>query len=108
MIHHKKSTPYYPIYNKLVDSSNKIMCNVLTKTYEVGRKYWAKKLHVMLWALKSTYNISVGQTPFQLVYSQQEILPIEFQVPSIQVSIQEKWNDKQYLKERKTKLNDFE
>jgi transposase InsO family protein len=43
------STAYYPQGNGLVESSNKIMVNILKKTLQENKKSWHNKLIFSLW-----------------------------------------------------------
>jgi hypothetical protein len=44
---------------------------------------WDTKLFDVLWAYWTAYKVTVGQTPFQLVYDQEAILLIELESPSL-------------------------
>ena len=66
-IKHRKSTPYHPQANGQVESTNKTLEGIITKTVEMNRKNWDEKLKDELWAYKITwkkhyriYTISVG------------------------------------------------
>lgn len=50
MIIQWKITPYYPKCNGQAEINNKVMCNILTNIYEVGKTNWQDKLNVVLWA----------------------------------------------------------
>lgn len=49
-IKHKIKTPYHPRANGQVESTNKVLENILTKTVSSHRQDWAKKLPKALWA----------------------------------------------------------
>ena len=49
------------------------------------------KLPLVLWAYYTTYKITIGTTPFQLVYGLNAILPIEFLVPTLRVAKELEW-----------------
>ena len=78
-IKHRKSTPYHPQANGQVESTNKNLETIMTKTVQMHRKYWSDKLHEALWAYKITWKNSTGFTPSQLVDGKQMLLLIEFQ-----------------------------
>ena len=41
-----------------------------------------------LWTYRTSVKTSIGFTPFQLVYSLEVVLPIECEIPSLQISVQ--------------------
>ncbi|KAJ7529813.1 hypothetical protein O6H91_15G067000 [Diphasiastrum complanatum] len=82
LVVHRKSMPYYPRCNGQAESSNKILCNIITKIVEASRSDWEHKLQAALWAFRTTYKLATGHTPFQLVYGLEAIMPVEFIVPS--------------------------
>ena len=67
-IRHRKSTPYHPQENGQVESTNKVIESILTKTVNMHRKDWAKILLEALWAYKTTWRNSTGHTQYELVY----------------------------------------
>ena len=79
-IKHRKSTPYYPQANGQVESTNKTLEGIITKTVAMNRKNWEEKLKEALWAYQITWKDTTGFTPYQLVYGKDVMLPIEFQI----------------------------
>ena len=75
-IKHRKSNSYHPQANGQVESTNKTLETIMTKTIQMHRKYWSDKLHEALWAYRITWKNSTGFTPYQLVYGKQVLLPI--------------------------------
>ena len=55
MVIHKKSAPYHPQANGQAESSNKILCTVLTKIVGNSRTDWELKLNSALWAYRVAY-----------------------------------------------------
>jgi hypothetical protein len=45
----------------------------------MNKKYWSKKLTEAIWAYKITWKTTTGLTPFELVYGNKSMLPIEFE-----------------------------
>ena len=93
MVIHRKSTPYYPRGNEQAESTNKILSGILTKRCEVKRTDWESKLHAALWAYRTTYKTSSGQTPFQLVHGLEAVVPAEFVIPSLRIAIHKRLGD---------------
>ena len=79
-IKHRRSTPYHPQANGKVESTNKTLEGIITKTMAMNRKDWEEKLKDALWAYRITWKNTIGFTPYQLVYGKEVTLPIEFQI----------------------------
>ena len=54
-IKHRKSTPYHPQENGQVESTNKVIERILTKTVHLHRKDWTERLLEALWAYRTTW-----------------------------------------------------
>ena len=67
-IKHYKSSPYHPQANGQVESTNKVLESILTKTVQLHHKDWADRLPEALWAYRTTWRNTTGYTPYQLVY----------------------------------------
>ena len=85
-IKHRKSTPYHPQANGQVESTNKTLETIMTKTIQMHRNKRLDKLHEALWAYIITWKNSTGCTPYQLVYGKQVLLPIEFQIHTFKLA----------------------
>ncbi len=81
-IKHKVTTIYKPNTNGLVEHTNKILCNILSKEVEVRKNLhnWHKQVHRALWVYNSTFKSSIGFTSFRLAYGVESTLPIEYEV----------------------------
>jgi hypothetical protein len=79
-IKHHKSSPYHPQANGKVESTNKVLEAILTKTVQQHHEDWEDQLPEALWAYKTTWRNTTRFTPYELVYGKQVLLPIEFQV----------------------------
>lgn len=53
MVVHKKSTPYHPQANGHAESTNKILCTVLTKIVSQTKTDWEQKLHGYIMGISS-------------------------------------------------------
>jgi hypothetical protein len=107
-IKHQKSTPYHPQANGQVESTNKILEAIMTKTVQTHRKYWSDKLQEVLWAYRITYKNSIGLTPYQLVYGKQVLLPIEFQIHTFKLAADLGIDLSEAQKERIMQLNQLD
>ena len=85
-IKHRRSTPYHPQANGQVESTNKTLEGIITKTVSMNRKNWEEKLKDALWAYRITWKNTTGFTPYQLVYGKEVMLPIEFQIHTFKLA----------------------
>jgi len=53
----------------------------MTDIFNVQRNDWDMRVPVVLWAYKTTCEELTGQTPFQLVYGIEVVMPMEYIVP---------------------------
>jgi hypothetical protein len=81
-IKHRVTTIYKPNTNGLVEHTNKIMCNILSKEVEVRKNLhnWDKQVHHALWVYNSTFKSSIGFTSFHFAYGVESTLLIEYEV----------------------------
>ncbi|KAL3690616.1 hypothetical protein R1sor_016925 [Riccia sorocarpa] len=95
------STPYHPQANGQVERVNRTLLSTLRKTVDANPKDWDRRLIGALWAYRTTFKTTTGQTPFQLVYGQEAILPIEFMLPTLKVLTGYSWvlNSPQWYKD---------
>ena len=84
-IHHRKTTPYHPQVNGMVEALNKILENALTKVCNVHQDDWDHKVSAVLLAYHMNYKRIVGHTQFRLVYGQEVVVPMEYIVLSIRI-----------------------
>ena len=87
-IWHWKSSAYHPQANGQVESTNKVLESILTKTIHLHHKDWEDRLPEALCAYRITWRNTTGHTPYELVYGKQVLLPIEFQVKTFRMETQ--------------------
>ncbi|XP_011014489.1 PREDICTED: uncharacterized protein LOC105118276 [Populus euphratica] len=68
------SSMYNAPANGLAEAFNKTLCNILKK---------------VLWACRTTFRTPTQATPYSLVYGVEAVLPLECQIPSLRIAIQE-------------------
>jgi len=107
-IKHRKSTPYHPQANGQVESTNKTLEGIITKTVQMHRKDWSAKLTEALWAYRITWKNSTGFSPYQLVYGKQVLLPIEFQIHTFKLAADLGMDLSEAQKERLLQLNQLD
>ncbi|MCO5611424.1 hypothetical protein L7F22_065677 [Adiantum nelumboides] len=82
---HRHRTPYYPQSNGLVEKANGIIARIIRKMVKNKTKLWDDFLDGALWAYQTTYKEATDFTPFHLVYGQEALQPIEFNIPTIRL-----------------------
>eukprot|EP00253_Pinus_taeda_P036107 PITA_36107 len=107
-IKHRKSTPYHPQANGQVESTNKVIEGILTKTLHLHRRDWAERLPEALWAYRTTWRNTMGHTPYELVYGKQALFPIEFQIKTFKTTVQSGLDLLEAPKHRLEQLNELD
>ena len=70
-------TPYHLQANGMIKRGHKTLVDALAILYEEKPQEWPEHLHSVLWADRVTIRQSTGYSPYQLMYGQQCVLPIE-------------------------------
>ena len=73
-----------------VESTNKVIEAILTKTVRSHRKNWVDRLLESLWAYRTTWPNTMGFSPFDLVYGNNVVFPIEFEIRTLRTAMEEK------------------
>ena len=107
-IQHKRSIPYHPQENGIVEAFNKILETTLTKVCNDNRNDQDLKILVFLWAYCTNSKRLTGQTPFKLVYGQEAVMPMEYIVPSLRIVAATGMDDAKTLEERAAQLIQLE
>jgi hypothetical protein len=87
-VKHFTSSTYYPQGNGQVESTNKNMVKILKKIINDKPRQWHTLLTYALWADRTTTKTSTGHTPFQLLYGQEAIMPVELELTSLRLALQ--------------------
>jgi hypothetical protein len=83
---HQKITPYHLQAKGQTKKKRVLMCNFDKKWN--GSWFWLG--HKIIWSYQIAYKITTSHTPFQLVYGQEVILPIELELLSFWIALNEK------------------
>ena len=51
---------------------------------------WLEKLPFALWAYRTSFRTSTGATPYSLVYGMEAVLPIETEMGSLRVALEDR------------------
>ena len=90
------SSPYYAQPNSQAESSNKILIKLIKKKIEENPRRWHEVLSEALWAHRISRHGATKVTPFELVYGQEVILPIEVNLDAYRLAKQNDLSDVDY------------
>eukprot|EP00253_Pinus_taeda_P033687 PITA_33687 len=71
-----------------VESTNKVIEGILSKTVAIHRRNWADKLPEVLWECKTTWRNTNGFSPYELVYGKNPLFPIEFEIKTLRIALE--------------------
>ena len=87
-IQHHRSSTYKSRTNRAVEATNKNIKRILRKMIEASRD-WSEKLPFSLWAYRTSFCTSTGATPYSLVYGMKAVLPVEIEMGSLRVALEQ-------------------
>jgi hypothetical protein len=82
------SSPYYAEANGQTESSNKTLIILIKKKIYDNPKYWHKILSEALWAHRISKHRATKVSPFELVYGQEAVLPVEISLNAVRIAMQ--------------------
>jgi transposase InsO family protein len=82
------SPPYYAQANGQAESSNKTLIKIIKKKIEDNPRRWHEVLSEALWVHQICRHGATKVTPFELVYGQEVILPIEVNLATYRLAKQ--------------------
>jgi transposase InsO family protein len=88
-VKHFTSSTYYPQGNGKVESTNKNLIKILKKIINDKPHQWHTLLIYALWEDRTTTKTSIGHTPFQLLYGQEVVMPVELELNSLRLAMQD-------------------
>ncbi|WKA08383.1 hypothetical protein VitviT2T_026110 [Vitis vinifera] len=103
-IRHHRSTAYRPQTNGAVEAANKNIKRILRKMVETSRD-WSEKLPFALWAYRTSFRTSTGATPYSLVYGMEAVLPVEIEMGSLRVALEQQIPETDWAQARFDQLN---
>jgi Integrase core domain len=82
------SSIYNPRAIGLAEAFNKTLINIMKKTIDGNQRDWDNRLQEALWAYRTTYRTPTQATPYSLVFGVEAVLPLEVELPSLRVTMQ--------------------
>ncbi|XP_059658620.1 uncharacterized protein LOC132304939 [Cornus florida] len=102
------STPYFAQSNGQVETSNKVIFNILKKMIENHPREWHHLLSEALWAYRNSRRSGTGVTPYMLTYGHDAVLPMEITIRSARVAFQNKLTPAYYNHAMLVELKDLD
>ena len=103
-IQHHRSSAYRPQTNGAVEAANKNIKRILCKMIETSRD-WSGKLPFALWAYRTSFRTSTGATPYSLVYGMEAVLPVEIEMGSLRVALEQQISEAEWVQSRLDRLS---
>ena len=91
-----------------MESTNKFIESILTKTVKSHRRDWVDRLSEALWACRTTWCNTTGFSPYDLVYGKSSIFPIEFEIKTLKTAIEVNLDVTEAHKRRLDQLNELD
>ena len=94
-VQHHRASAYRPQTNGVVEAANKNIKRILRKMVETSRD-WSEKLPFALWAYRTFFITSTGATPYSLVYGMEAVLPVEIEMRSLRVTLEQQISETEW------------
>ena len=66
---------------------------------------WSEKLPFALWAYQTSFHTFIGATPYSLVYGMEVVLPVETEMGSLRVALEQHISETEWAQARFDQLN---
>ncbi|OMJ20637.1 Transposon Tf2-6 polyprotein [Smittium culicis] len=76
------TSSYHPQANGMIEKGHQTIVNTLAKYSQENNSDWEEKLNIILWAERITVKRSTGYSPYEIVFGQSCILPVEYNYKS--------------------------
>jgi hypothetical protein len=90
------SSSYYAQANGQAEASNKVLIKIIKKRIKDNPRRWHEKIAEALWEHRASRHGATKVTPFELVYGQEAVLPVEIVLQSLRVTGQGSLSAKEY------------
>ena len=87
-----------------MESANKNIKRILRKMIETSQD-WSGKLPFALWAYHTSFCTSTGATPYSLVYGMEAVLPVEIEMGSLRVALEQQILEIEWVQSRFDQLS---
>ena len=91
-----------------MESTNKVLEAILTKTVRQNHKDWADHLLEALWAYRIMWRSTIGFILYEMVYGKKVLFPIEFQIKTFRTVADLNLELTEAQKQRVAQLNELD
>ncbi|XP_060190701.1 uncharacterized protein LOC132619961 [Lycium barbarum] len=95
-INHRNLTAYWPQMNRAVEAANKNIKRILRKMTN-NHKGWHEQLSYALLGYVTTTCISIGETPYLLVYCTEAVILAKVEIPSSRITQEAKLDNGEWV-----------
>ncbi|XP_039138784.1 uncharacterized protein LOC120276118 [Dioscorea cayenensis subsp. rotundata] len=99
------ATDYFSRANGLAEAFNKTLSKLLKKAVSKSQRDWHERLPEVLWAYRTTYRTPTQSTPYSLVFGTEVVLPLEAQIPSLRIALQNELTNEDRVRLRLDELD---
>ena len=103
-IQHHRSSAYRLQTNGAIEAMNKNIKRILRKMVRTSRD-WSEKLPFALWAYRTSFRTSTRTTPYSLVYGMEVVLPVEIEMGSSRVALEQHISEIEWAQSRFDQLS---
>jgi hypothetical protein len=96
------SSPYYV----QAEASNKVLIKIIKKRIKDNLRKWHEKLSEALWAHRTSRHRAMKVTSFELVYGQEDVLPVEVSLQNLRITRQYYLTAKEYTELKMDKVDE--
>jgi hypothetical protein len=90
------SSPYHAQANGQAEASNKSIVKLIKRKIEEYPRRWHEVLSEALWAHRVSKHRAIQVTPFELVFGQEVVLPVEVNLQAHRITSQDALSAKEY------------
>ncbi len=84
-IDHRFTSVAHPRTNGETEVTNRTILQGLKARLDRSKRQWVENLYNVLWAYRTTFRVPTGETPFNLTYGTEAVIPLEIGLPSSRV-----------------------
>jgi hypothetical protein len=85
-IHNHYSSPGHPQANGQVEVTNWSLLKLIKTRLEGAKGLWPEELPSILWVYRTTVRTLTGETPFQMTFGSEAVVPIEIGMTTLRTS----------------------